>query len=80
MKTVEAYETSDGTVFTDKEVADDHERKIMLGSGIDQFLGSESCPYPGKKHQSMIRKGIEAWEAFKISGDLGFTPGEEPAE
>ena len=65
MKTITAFQTVDGKVFTDQSEADNHEFSLKFLQQIDEFVESGTSPYPSNPHRSMMERTIVAWEKFK---------------
>jgi hypothetical protein len=70
MKTVNAFQTSDGVLFESKSLADKHEMTISKLSLIADFLGSEFNKYPARNQSVIAKNSIIGWELWKVKNDL----------
>jgi hypothetical protein len=70
MKTVNAFETSDGTLFSASDAAEKHEMMLSKESVVDEFLDSSLNPYTGHAHRSMARSTVVNWELWKVKNDI----------
>ena len=69
MKPINAYQTSDGTLFAKKEHAEKHELFLKKQDVVEEFLDSEHNPYTGSAQKSIARKTIINWELWKAKND-----------
>lgn len=65
MKTVTAFQTSDGEMFSDVESAEQHEFFLANKNLVEDFLESDLNPYKGTAHRSMVQGSIMRWELWK---------------
>lgn len=72
MKTINAFETSDGTLFSASDAAEKHEMMLSKESVVDEFLDSSLNPYTGHAHRSMARSTVVNWELWKVKNDIAF--------
>ena len=70
MKTITAFETTDGKLFTKQEDAQKHEMFLLRGSVIEDFLESKQNPYTGLAHMGMARNTIINWEHWKVTNEI----------
>lgn len=70
MKTINAFQTSDGTLFALKLEAERHEMSLLKRSSIEDYLDSELNPYAGHAHRSMARNTIANWELWKVKNEI----------
>jgi hypothetical protein len=70
MKSIEAFQTSDGTLFSTKEAAEKHEMMLAKESVVDEFLDSSINPYTGHAHRSMARNTVINWELWKSKNEI----------
>lgn len=70
MKPIEAFQTSDGTLFSTKESAEKHEMMLAKESVVDDFLDSSLNPYTGHAHRSMARNTVVNWELWKSKNEI----------
>lgn len=70
MKTVNAYKTSDGTLFETSEAAERHEMFLGKESVVEAFLDSELNAYTGHAHRAMARNTIVNWELWKSKNEI----------
>lgn len=66
MKTITAFQASDGELFPDQESAESHEFFIKNKGLVEGFLSSNVNPYQGAAHKNMIRGSILRWEIWKL--------------
>lgn len=65
MKTIQAFQTKDGKVFTSEEEAKRHEMFLSQHDVIDDFLKSILNPYVALPQKSIARQSIINWELWK---------------
>lgn len=65
MKTVTAFQTTDGEIFPDQEAAEQHEFFLANKGRVEEFLESELNPYKGTAHRSMVQGSIMRWELWR---------------
>lgn len=65
MKPINAFQTSDGTLFAKKDQAEKHQLFLDKQDVVVQFLDSESNPYSGSAQKSIARQTIINWELWK---------------
>jgi len=65
MEQVSAFKTSDGSLFSTLESAQEHEESLKWRSRIEEFSNHKLCPYPSGAQRGMLNKIVVAWELFK---------------
>jgi hypothetical protein len=70
MKIINAFQTSDGTIFELKLEAEKHEMSLSKRSSIEDYLDSDLNPYTGHAHRSMARITIINWELWKVKNAI----------
>ena len=65
MKKIEAYQTSDGQLFSTEEDAKRHEMHLSKFDLIDEFLKSSLNTFTAIPQKSIARKSIMSWELWK---------------
>jgi hypothetical protein len=70
MKSITAFQTSDGQIFPSQDLAEKHEVLLSKESIVDEFLTSASNPYAGHAHRSMARNTIINWEYWKSKNEI----------
>lgn len=70
MKTINAFETSDGTLFSLKLEAEKHEMSLSKRSVIEDYLDSDLNAYTGHAHRSMARNTVVNWELWKSKNEI----------
>lgn len=68
MKTITAYETRDGKVFTDQEEAINHEAFLDQHKIIEQCL--DEFKYQGAAQRAVGRQAIMHWEQWRRGKDV----------
>ncbi len=61
MKTINAYQTSDGTIFESFEAAERHEKFIDYRAEIEEFIESDLNPYKSIAQRSIARSTVVNW-------------------
>jgi hypothetical protein len=69
MKSITAFETTDGRIFAKMDDAQKHQMFLSQGDVVESFLGSESNPYTGHAHMTMARNTIINWEHWKVTNE-----------
>ena len=69
MKQVNAFLTSDGTLFETKKAAENHQIILDKEILIDDFLNGPSNKYTGKPQQAIVRLTLINWELWKAKND-----------
>lgn len=64
MKTINAYQTADGTIFSDLEEAERHEKFLDNRAEIEEFLDSELNPYKSIAQRSIARSTVVNWSLW----------------
>lgn len=72
MKQISAFQTSDGEVFVNQELARTHEELISKGSLIDEYLDSNKNPYNNRPQRMIAKNSIIAWEIWKRENGKSF--------
>ena len=70
MKTVNAFETSDGTLFTSKVEAEKHEMALSKRNVIEDYLDSDLNAYTGHAQRAMARVAVINWELWKVKNEI----------
>ena len=70
MKTISAFQTSDGRVFTDEQEAKKHETFLGKSNVIEDFLSSSLNPYKAIVQKSIARNTVTNWELWKTKNQL----------
>jgi hypothetical protein len=70
MKTINAYQTTDGSLFASVYEAEKHEVLLSIRSFMEEYLGSSLNPYPGIAHKSIARNTIINWELWKQQNEI----------
>lgn len=70
MKSISAFQTSDGILFSTLQTAEKHEMMLAKESVVDEFLDSPLNPYTGHAHRSMARNTIVNWELWKSKNEI----------
>jgi hypothetical protein len=65
MKTVEAFLTEDGKIFTDEQSAKKHEKFLEQRNIVEDFLNSDLNPYVAVVQKSIARNTVTNWELWK---------------
>ena len=65
MKSITAYQTSDGKIFTTEEDAKKHEKFLEHSDVVEDFLRSDLNPYVAAVQKSIARNTIINWELWK---------------
>lgn len=65
MEQIQAFKTSDGTLFDDPQQAERHELFLKKSMIIEEFLDCELNPYSGPQ-RVIARNTIINWELWKI--------------
>ena len=65
MKTITAFQTTDGEIFPDKESAERHQFFLSQREKIEEFLDSADNPYRGLAHRSMAQQSVLRWELWR---------------
>ena len=63
MKTVKAFQTSDGRIWETEDQARKHETFLVHSVLIDKYLDSEHNPYRGSQ-RVIARNTIVSWETW----------------
>ena len=64
MKEVKAYETSDGTIFSDHGEAILHQSNLDNAGSINAFLESDANEYKTGAARSISMKAIQSWQRW----------------
>jgi hypothetical protein len=65
MEKIEAFKTSDGSLFDDKLKAERHELFLKKDMIVEEFLDSDLNPYTGPQ-RVIARNTIINWELWKV--------------
>jgi hypothetical protein len=70
MKTVNAFETSDGKLFSQVQEAERHEMSLSKRSVIEDYLDSDLNAYTGHAQRGMARIAVINWELWKVKNEI----------
>lgn len=70
MKSITAFQTSDGQIFPSEALAEKHEILLSKESVVDEFLSSAFNPYKSHAHGGMARNTIINWEHWKSKNEI----------
>ena len=70
MKTINAFETSDGTLFAAKLEAEKHEMSLSKRSIIEDYLDSDLNAYTGHAQRGMARVAVINWELWTVKNAI----------
>lgn len=65
MKTISAFQTSDGKVFTAEAEAQKHEKFLEQRNVVEDFLNSDINPYVAAVQKTIARNTVINWELWK---------------
>jgi hypothetical protein len=65
MEKIEAFKTSDGSLFDDKLKAERHQLFLQKDMIVEEFLDSDLNPYTGPQ-RVIARNTIINWELWKV--------------
>lgn len=65
MKTISAFQTSDGKVFIAESEAQKHEKFLEHRNIVEEFLNSELNPYVAAVQKTVARNTVINWELWK---------------
>jgi len=65
MEKIQAFKTSDGSLFDDKLKAERHELFLKKDMIVEEFLDSDLNPYTGPQ-RVIARNTIINWELWKV--------------
>lgn len=67
MKTISAFQTSDGKVFIAESDAKKHEKFLEHRNVVEDFLNSDLNPYKTIAHKSIARNTVINWELWNTT-------------
>ncbi len=70
MKTIKAYQTSDGKIFESLTEAKVHEKCEKLMPEINAFMSSKDCKYNNQAHARIVINTLIAWHFWKEDGGM----------
>lgn len=70
MKNVNAFQTSDGTLFESEIEAQKHEMSLSKRSLIEDYLDSDLNAYTGHAQRGMARVAVINWELWKVKNEI----------
>ena len=70
MKSVTAFQASDGTLFASELDAEKHEMALSKRSIIEDYLDSELNAYTGHAQRGMARVAVINWELWKSKNEI----------
>ena len=65
MKTINAFQTSDGKIFVLESEAQRHEKFLQHRNVVEDFLNSELNSYKNFAQKSIARNTVINWELWK---------------
>lgn len=65
MKTVSAFETTDGKLFNSERAAKLHQAYLNEQHTIEEFLAVKDFPYKSVPQRAIARNTITMWELWK---------------
>ena len=65
MNKIEAFQTSDGKLFSSQTMAAAHEDSLKMQPDIQAFIKSRFCKYNNVAHKKIVENTIIAWEQWK---------------
>ena len=65
MKTISAFQTSDGKIFAIESEAQRHEKFLQHRNVVEDFLNSELNSYKNFAQKSIARNTVINWELWK---------------
>lgn len=69
MKSVTAYETTDGKLFNSPRAAGLHQTFLDQQSEIESFMASADFPYRSVPQRAIAKNTITMWELWKHRGE-----------
>jgi hypothetical protein len=70
MKTINAYQTTDGSLFASAYEAEKHEVLLSIRNVMEEYLDSSLNTYSGSAHKSICRNTIINWELWKQQNEI----------
>ena len=70
LKTITAFETSDGAIFSSEMAAEKHEMSLSKRSLIEDYLDSDLNAYTGRTQRGMARIAVINWELWKVKNEI----------
>jgi hypothetical protein len=70
MKTINAFQTSDGMLFESQTDAEKHEMSLSKRSIIEDYLDSELNAYTGHTQRGIARVAVINWELWKVKNAI----------
>lgn len=68
MKSIVAFETTDGRIFGSETAAELHQTFLDQQSVIEGFMAHEDFPYKSVPQRAIARNTITQWELWKNRG------------
>lgn len=65
MKTISAFQTSDGKIFAIESAAQKHEKFLEHRNVVEEFLNSDLNQYKTITQKSIARNTVINWELWK---------------
>jgi hypothetical protein len=65
MKTVSAFETTDGRLFNSERAAKLHQTFLNEQVSIEEFLNDKEFPYKSVPQRAIARNTITMWELWR---------------
>ena len=65
MEKVQAYRSSDGTLWESKDKAERHEIFLKKDMVIEEFMNDPINPYKGMAQRTIVRSTVINWEFWK---------------
>jgi hypothetical protein len=70
MKSVTAFQASDGALFASEIEAQKHEMALSKRSIIEEYLDSNLNAYTGHAQRGMARTVVINWELWKVTNEI----------
>lgn len=70
MKTINAYQTSDGQIFENKLAAEKHEGYLANRAFVEKFLEDAINPYRAVPQKAIARNTIINWSIWCAKNDV----------
>ena len=67
MKKIEAFQTTDGKLFSTTAEATEHQDYLDAKPEIEAFINSKFCKYNNQAHRKIVETTIIAWKKWKAN-------------
>jgi hypothetical protein len=71
MKTIQAFQTSDGRIFETEMAASQYEYQISVKRGMEDFFNSPYWGFTNKNYKTQALRFITKWEEWKAAHHEG---------